>query len=53
MSPVDIADSAEFRAGLARHLAEVGLIPPENVEPRVVPVASAPAARGDEDRKAA
>lgn len=30
MSPIDIAEAAEFRAGLARRLAEVGLIPPDS-----------------------
>ena len=29
MSPADIVDSAEFRAGLYRRLAEVGLVPPD------------------------
>jgi len=29
VSPADIVSTAEFRAGLAQRLAEVGLIPPE------------------------
>ena len=51
MTPADITASAEFRAGLARRLAEVGLVPPDPKVFRVsalpVPPAQAP------DRKAA
>jgi hypothetical protein len=37
MTPADITASAEFRAGLARRLAEVGLIPPDPKVLRLVP----------------
>jgi hypothetical protein len=47
MTPADITASAEFRAGLARRLAEVGLIAPD---PKVVKLAPQPDA---EERKAA
>ena len=50
MTPADISAAAEFRAGLARRLAEVGLIPPE---PRVLRLAELPDKREGEDRKAA
>lgn len=39
MSPIDIAEAAEFRAGLARRLAEVGLIPPDAAVLRVATLA--------------
>jgi hypothetical protein len=48
MTPADITASAEFRAGLARRLAEVGLIPPDPKALRLVPQAER-----DQDRKAA
>jgi hypothetical protein len=47
MTPADITAAAEFRAGLARRLAEVGLIPPD---PKVLRLVAAPEA---EERKAA
>jgi len=47
MTPADITASAEFRAGLARRLAEVGLVPPDPKALRLVPPAE------DEERKAA
>ena len=54
MSPADIVSAAEFRAGLARRLAEVGLVPAEQAAVRLAPrresPASAPAA---EERQAA
>ena len=37
MTPADITSSAEFREGLARRLAEVGLIPPNPKALRLVP----------------
>ena len=49
MTPADIA-AAEFRAGLARRLSELGLVPPDPAVIRLVsPVTQAPS----EDRKAA
>jgi hypothetical protein len=53
MSPADIAQSAEFRAGLARRLAELGLIAPEQADLRVAPPAEPPSTAADEQRKAA
>lgn len=53
MSPADITASAEFRAGLYRRLAEVGLVPPESPAVRLTALASAPDAPAGEDRKAA
>ena len=53
MSPIDIADAAEFRAGLARRLAEVGLIPPEQATLRLATLPESPADPAGEDRKAA
>jgi hypothetical protein len=52
MSPADIA-SAELRAGFARRLTELGLLPPDPAVFRLPasPVPSAPA--GGEDRAAA
>ena len=41
MTPADIIASAEFRAGLARRLAEVGLVAPD---PKVVKLAPRPEA---------
>ena len=50
MSPADIA-AAELRAGLARRLAELGLIPPD---PAVYHLPQPqPATPADEDRAAA
>ena len=53
MTPADIAASAEFRAGLARRLAEVGLIPAAPATPGLTVVADAEAAPADDERKAA
>jgi len=53
MTPADIAASAEFRAGLTRGLAEVGLIPPAMATPRVTVLPDTEAARADDERKAA
>ena len=52
MTPADIA-AAELRAGLARRLSELGLIPPDPAVFKVsaLPVAPVPAA--GEDRVAA
>lgn len=47
MTPADITSSAEFRQGLARRLAELGLIPPDPKVLRLVPQPEA------EERKAA
>jgi hypothetical protein len=53
MTPADITDSAEFRVGLARRLAEVGLIAPVPADGRLA-VLPDPAAKPEgEDRKAA
>jgi hypothetical protein len=52
MSPADIASSAEFRAGLYKRLAELGLVPPPDPEKLRLPtLRESPA--GEEDRKAA
>jgi len=53
MSPADITDAAEFRAGLARRLAELGLIAPEATTVRLAPRPDAPVDPVGEDRKAA
>ena len=54
MTPADIAASADFRAGLARRLAEVGLVPPAaGATPGLTPLPDAQAAPGDDERKAA
>ena len=53
MTPADISAAAEFRAGLARRLAEVGLIPPEPRVLRLAAVGGSPAKPEGEDRKAA
>jgi hypothetical protein len=50
MTPADIA-RAELRAGLARRLAELGLVPPDPAMIRLAQVA--PAARSEDERKAA
>ena len=47
MTPADITASAEFRAGLVRRLAEVGLVPPDPKALRLVPPVE------PEERKAA
>jgi hypothetical protein len=52
MSPADIA-AAELRTGLARRLAELGLVPPEPAAARVATLPDAPAKPADEARKAA
>ena len=49
MTPADIA-SAELRAGLARRLAELGLVPPD---PAVIRLAPPETQAPSEDRKAA
>jgi hypothetical protein len=53
MTPADISAAAEFRAGLARRLAEVGLIPPEPAVLRLAALADSPDKPAGEDRKAA
>jgi hypothetical protein len=53
MSPADITESAEFRAGLVRRLAEVGLIPPETAAVRLAALPAPPADPAGEDRQAA
>jgi hypothetical protein len=45
MSPADITSSAEFRVGLERRLAELGLIPPQTAAVKTLP--DAPDKRGD------
>jgi len=50
MTPADIA-RAELRAGLARRLAELGLVPPDPAAIRLAP--AAPAAPAADERKAA
>jgi hypothetical protein len=53
MSPADIA-AAELRAGLARRLAELGLVPPDPAIYRVSALpAPPPTPVADETRKAA
>ena len=37
MTPADITAPAEFREGLARRLAELGLVPPDPKVLRLVP----------------
>jgi len=49
MTPADIA-AAELRAGLARRLSELGLVPPD---PAVIRLAPSMAQAPSEDRKAA
>jgi hypothetical protein len=53
MSPADIVDSAEFRAGLYRRLAEVELVPPDPAALRLATLPESPASPAGEDRKAA
>ena len=50
MTPADIA-RAELRAGLARRLAELGLVPPDPAVIHLAPVT--PAAPAESERKAA
>lgn len=52
MSPADIA-AAELRAGLARRLSELGLVPPDPTVYRLRQQQEQPAAPADEDRAAA
>jgi hypothetical protein len=51
MTPADITASAEFRVGLARRLAELGLVPPDPAIFRVAALPVPPAST--EERKAA
>ena len=53
MTPADIAASAEFRAGLARRLAEVGLVPPDAATPHLIALHDTQAASAGDERKAA
>ena len=53
MSPADITAGAEFRAGLARRLTEVGLIGPEPAPLRVAAAPGSPVEPAGEDRRAA
>jgi hypothetical protein len=53
MTPADITDSAEFRVGLARRLAEVGLIAPDPADVRLAALPDPVAKPQGEDRKAA
>jgi hypothetical protein len=51
MTPADITASSEFRAGLSRRLAEVGLVPPDPAIFRLAALPVPPAST--EERKAA
>jgi hypothetical protein len=53
MSPADITAAAEFRAGLARRLAEVGLVPPEPATGALAKLPDAPREQEDEHQRAA
>jgi hypothetical protein len=53
MTPADISAAAEFRAGLERRLAEVGLIPPQPAALRLATLPESPDKPAGEDRKAA
>jgi hypothetical protein len=53
VSPADITQAAEFRAGLALRLAEVGLIAPEQLPSRLATLPAAPSAPAGQERKAA
>ena len=53
MSPADITAAAEFRAGLARRLAELGLVAPEPAAVRLATLPDSPAEPAGEDLKAA
>ena len=51
MSPADITSAAEFRAGLERRLAEVGLIPAQPAAVVVTALPGSPAKPAGEDLK--
>ena len=53
MSPADITAAAEFRAGLARRLAELGLIAPAPAAFHLATLPDSPAKPAREDLKAA
>jgi hypothetical protein len=53
VTPADITASADFRVGLARRLAEVGLIPPQAAGLKLAALPIPPATPDGEDRKAA
>jgi hypothetical protein len=53
VSPADITQAADFRAGLALRLAEVGLIAPAQVPAELAALPAAPSAPADSERKAA
>ena len=53
MSPADITETAQFRAGLALRLAEVGLIAPEQASAQLATLPAAPSAPAGQERKAA
>ena len=53
MTPADIAASADFRVGLARRLAEVGLVPPDAATLRLAAVPDSQVGPADQERKAA
>ena len=53
MSPADITAGAEFRARLARRLAEVGLIPPEPAALQLASLPGSPSEPADQHRRAA
>ncbi len=54
MSPADITAGAELRAGLARRLAEVGLIAPEPATSlQLVASSGTPSEPADRERQAA
>ena len=52
MSPADITAAADFRDGLARRLAELGLIAPEPAAFRLATLPDTPAEPADEGLKA-
>ena len=53
MTPADITDSPGFRIGLARRLAEVGLVPPASTGLRLAALPERAAKPEREDREAA
>jgi hypothetical protein len=53
MSPADIVSTAEFRTGLHRRLAELGLVPPDPAAFRLAALPDWPATPAGEDLKAA
>ena len=53
MSPADITAAAEFRTGLVRRLAEVGLVPPQPAAAVLAALPDSPATPAGEDLKAA